>query len=75
MSSVEAQWLVAVAAGAVMVLGFLAVYGCQQLWPRLRQRSAAATALTQRPLPVPAQLTRSGALDLTVERREGDRVH
>jgi hypothetical protein len=74
MDSLEAQWLVAVAVSAVMVLGFLAVYGCQQLRPRL-QRPAAAVAREQGPLPVPAQLARSGALDLTVERREGDRVH
>ena len=74
MSSVEAQWLVAVAVGAVMVLGFLAVYGCQQLRPRL-QRSVAAVTREQGPLPVPAQLTRSGTLNLLAQPRGSDRVH
>ena len=75
MNSLEAHWLVAVALGAVMVLGFLAVYGCQQLWPRLQQESAAAVALEPSPLPVPAQLIRSGALNRLAQPCEGNRVH
>jgi hypothetical protein len=71
MNSLEAQWLVAVAVGAVMLLGFLAVYGYQRLRPRSRQ----APALGPHPLSVPAQVARTGALDPSARRRESNRVH